>query len=243
MHTRLLNLTWAVICFCTAIALAQDVDPNIVGCSTVGCPNANTTGTCKVANETFIGIGVAPIISDNNSFPSLAWVQGSDSDNQKASTSTNTDVFYLAAPPGSVFGGTNGTQACALFFRQVNATMPGEDIGTATGTCASAMQQSCIDSLVDRARNLKAADGADACGALQQEFTDNFDDACSSYSTDDKWQGLTTTGMEYLYHLSIVFRTVFTNLISLQLFKAQMSLRVIRTRHQIAGRSRPNQMI
>lgn len=214
MHTRLLNFTWVVIPICAAVALAQDINPNVVGCSTVGCPSANITGSCKVANETFIGIGVAPIISDNSSFPLLSWVQGSSSEDQKAAISTNTDAFYLATPPGLAMGGANGTQACALFFRQVNATMPGDDVGTATGTCVSAIQQSCIDSLVDRARNLKVADGTDACGALLQEFTTNFDDACASYSTGNKWQALTATGKKYAI-LCVLIEIVFANIISL----------------------------
>lgn len=183
-----------IIHFLAMQALAQIQSPEVVGCETVGCPNVALTGKCTIANESFIGTGVAPIVSDNTSFPFLSWVQNSRIDNsQLPNNSTNVDVFYLGAP-ANVSWGNEGTQACAVFFRQVNATFPGQDSGTATGTCASAMQQSCINALTSRAKNLTVDTGKDPCGALQQEFTSNFDDVCSLYTTNNKWQSLSAQG-------------------------------------------------
>lgn len=168
----------------------EGADNSIVGCEAVGCP---LNETCTISNDTLSnGIGVAPIVFDNTSFPSLSWVKGSYIDNSHASDNvTYFDNFYLATPQGQSLGGDD-SKACALFFRRFNASFPGP-IGEAafsTGTCPDAIQQSCIDALTKRAAALDVANETDACGALQQAFESNLDSECSQYAFGAPWQDL-----------------------------------------------------
>lgn len=168
----------------------EGADNSIVGCDAVGCP---LNETCTISNDTLsTGIGVAPIVTDNTSFPSLSWLKGSYVDtSQLPANAVYVDNFYLATPQGQSLGG-NDSKACALFFRRFNAAFPGP-IGQAidaTGTCPDAIQQSCIDALTKRATDLDVAKEADACGALQQAFESNLDSECSQYAFGDSWQDL-----------------------------------------------------
>lgn len=168
----------------------EGANNSIVGCEAVGCPRNET---CTISNDTLSnGIGVAPIVSDNTSFPSLSWVKGSYVDTSHSSDNvTYFDNYYLARPQGQSLG-ANDSKACALFFRKVNATfpVPFAEIADATGTCSDAIQQSCIDALTKRATDLDVANETDACGALQQAFESNLDSECSQYAFGAPWQNL-----------------------------------------------------
>lgn len=173
-----------------SFSMAEGTDNSIVGCDAVGCPKNNT---CTISNDTLsTGIGVAPIVSDNTSFPSLSWVKGSYLDDSQApANAVYVDNFYLATPQGQSLG-SDGAPACALFFRKFNAAFPGPigETADATGTCPDAIQQSCIDALTKRATGLDVANETDACGALQQDFESNMDSECSQYAFGEQWESL-----------------------------------------------------
>lgn len=168
----------------------EGANNSIVGCAAVGCP---LNETCTISNDTLSkGIGVAPIVSDNTSFPSLSWVKGSYIDNSQVPANvTYFDNFYLATPQGQSLGGSD-SKACALFFRRFDAafSVPLTETPDATGTCPDAIQQSCIDALTKRATDLDVANETDACGALQRAFETNLDSECSQYALGDSWQSL-----------------------------------------------------
>lgn len=82
-----------------------------------------------------------------------------------------------------------------MFFRRVNATFPGGAAASATGTCANALRQDCIDALTRRAAQLDAGDAVaqDVCAKLQAEFEKTLDGECAEYAYgQDKWQDVSS---------------------------------------------------
>lgn len=124
-------------------------------------------------------------------------MKASGVENRTAINATFTDAFYLATPPSpdtQQILSDSEVPACAVFFRRVNATFPGSDtsLASATGTCASAMHQGCIDALTRRASQLDVGNSSSSeavCARLQAEFEQNLDAECAQYAYGlDAWQ-------------------------------------------------------
>ncbi|GAB1315584.1 hypothetical protein MFIFM68171_05794 [Madurella fahalii] len=185
-HRILLALASAVLVI-TPYARAQ-----IASCAEVECPvvPGTTSAMCTVADKTFDAVGFTFIRNGPSMF--LSWLKGVGAEDVSSSDRVYDQSFYFGTPPGFDFGGTG---ACALFFTQVSESVrfDGDDPRRSQGTCQQAMSEECVSALVTRAKavDLDGLSGEAACERLQQDFSSNFDSACSSFATGSRWSGIT----------------------------------------------------
>lgn len=186
--------------------LAQDSD--LVGCKAVSCPIESTEDRCTVSEDTFLGIGTAPIPDVPSSLEGLSLVKGVNLTVEEGEASENArefkSVYYLGIPSDLE---VNDLAGCAVFFNNPPAKTfryptelagPRDDNGeaqnvtdtaAASGTCSEVIDQACIDRLTERARDIiNDADG-DGCAQLEDELNNSSFDECSA-----SWLGSSTLG-------------------------------------------------
>ncbi|GBF60097.1 hypothetical protein TMEN_2500 [Trichophyton mentagrophytes] len=168
--------------------IAEDV--KLVGCDDVGCPPYYDSDRCTVENTTFIGVGVSPIPDvplELEGFSLVKAVNVSATPVQFNGSRVRPfrSFYYLGTPEHTE---TSSLSGCAVIFNDppVNKFTPpsGSDTFAATGTCADVIQQTCIDTIKQRARNAasRAGGNANACSALEQELKKDDFSGCSSFA-------------------------------------------------------------
>ncbi|EFE40040.1 hypothetical protein TRV_05256 [Trichophyton verrucosum HKI 0517] len=166
---------------------AEDV--KLVGCDAVGCPPHYDSDRCTVENTTFIGVGVSPIPdvpSELKGFSLVKAVNVSATPVQFNGSRVRPirSFYYLGTPEHTE---TNSLSGCAVIFNDPPAnkfTPPsGADTFAATGTCADVIQQKCIDTITQRARDAanRAGGNANACNALDRELKKDDFSGCSLF--------------------------------------------------------------
>lgn len=176
-------------------SLAQDLSSTLVGCEDVACPQTDGHDyTCTVADDRFVGIGLARIPSVPDAYSGVSLVKGVNVSIAGPDQSTDDQdreyksVYYFASPSGLDLTTLGG---CAVVFHstvggpQFNGTNTAED----QGTCSDVISQSCIDALTDRARGFGSNDTSNACDSLRDDLKNNTIDACANLSGDGKGLG------------------------------------------------------
>ncbi|KAL3461193.1 hypothetical protein BJX64DRAFT_289569 [Aspergillus heterothallicus] len=184
-------------------ALAQNLSADIVGCTDVACPN-DGWDSCTVADNTFVGVGLARIADAPSSLHGLSLIKGvniSESGDPDSSTHGADEtrpyksVYYLGTPSNLDTAAFSG---CAVVFNdpptdhfdtpKINGSSVNVDTRAATGTCPDVIEQSCIDALVRQAREVDyGSAGANStssnsssspCSALERALLNDAPEAC-----------------------------------------------------------------
>lgn len=190
--------TLTVLSLLLSYTYGQDSD--LVGCKAVSCPIEGTEDRCTVAEDTFLGIGTAPIPDVPSSLEGLSLVKGvnrTDGDEFRS-------VYYLGTPPDIDI---NDLAGCAVIFNDPPAKTfqypkelagPKDDNGethnvtdtaAANGACSEVIDQACIDRLTEQARSIVNDADGDSCAQLEDELNSSSFDECSS-----SWLGSSTLG-------------------------------------------------
>ena len=175
------------------LATVSHVGADILSCADVECPiiPGGTSATCTVADDTFNAVGVVGLDTAVDGLQGISWTKAVGADDD-GSERTFRQSYYLGTPQDFDFGGST---ACALFFTKVSdrVRFGEDDTRNSEGTCRDAMTDSCIDALLERAKNvdLEGLAGTAACEKLQQDFSDNLDGACTAFAQASSWAGIT----------------------------------------------------
>ncbi|KAL2783731.1 hypothetical protein BJX66DRAFT_317969 [Aspergillus keveii] len=172
----------------------------IVGCTDVSCPN-DGWDSCTVADNTFVGVGLARIPDIPSAISGLSLVKGvniSESGDPDSSTHGADEtrpyksVYYLGAPSEL---DTSALSGCGVVFHdpptrhftepKVNGSSVNVDTRAATGSCPDVIAQSCIDALTRQARGLdydragsNSTGSSSPCSALERALRDNAPEEC-----------------------------------------------------------------
>lgn len=180
---------------------AQSLPDTLVGCKDVSCPKKkkkkNANYRCTVDQNAFLGIGLSRISNVLRIPAGIYLIKGVNVSNPEQSTNdtdpgnTNPDwaqetrpfksVYYLGTPSALNVDELSG---CAVIFNDAPArffTRPKEvtnlgnttNLQAALGTCPEVIEQSCINTLTERARRLAATSASgseDACALLGREL-------------------------------------------------------------------------
>ncbi|KAH6988566.1 hypothetical protein EDB80DRAFT_865553 [Ilyonectria destructans] len=187
-------------------AVAQFYNESIVGCSTVGCPTVEggTTNDCRVVDNNFTVIGVARIpVNTSSPLSGVSWVQGVSVVNMTDSQYSYEKTFYLGTPAEMDISNVG---ACALFFHNTTSMVKfdGDDDEESQGTCQEAMSESCVAAMNDRAKvfNYDGLTLDEACAKLQEEFDDNLDSECKSFTGSDNWTNIKVKALSGLSEIT-----------------------------------------
>lgn len=189
------------VCF----ILAVDLGASIIGCTELQCPPAeDRTPLCRVGDTISTVIGVANLDTSLTD-ADLTWTKGVRPIQDVAvdpGTITYESNFYLGTPAGFDLS-TNATRSsydgCALFFMDLSDEVEFEgNISTSVGTCDDIMTTDCRNAIQRQATDLiltfNASSAADACTALESNFSENLVSECAQFATGDKWDGLRVQG-------------------------------------------------
>lgn len=212
------SVTLLALFLCSTLAR----DSDLVGCKAVSCPTEGAEDLCTLAQDTFLGIGTAPIPDVSSSLEGLSLVKGVNLTIGDGEASENTrefnSVYYLGTPSGLEVRNLAG---CAVIFNDPPAKTfqypkkpagPRNDHGesrnvtdtaAASGPCSEIINQACNDRLTKRARDIiNDADG-DACAQLEDELRNSSFDECSdSWHTSSSLGNLTVTSLANLSTIS-----------------------------------------
>lgn len=177
------------------LATVSYAGAEILSCADVECPISPgvTSANCTVVDQDFNAVGVVGLDTTVDGLQGVSWTKavGVDS-NDDGSGRTFRQSYYLGTPEDFDFGSTT---ACALLFTQVSdrVRFGDDDARNSEGTCRDAITDACVDALLARARNvdLEGLSGSAACERLQQEFSENLDEACTAFAQASNWAGLT----------------------------------------------------
>lgn len=171
----------------TSLAKNTSVPSSLIGCEEVSCPRAyGDTDTCTVANEVFMGIGLAPVPDVPCSLTGISLIKAVNASTYGKSEFRT--VYYLGTPPDLDLGGLEG---CAVFFHDSAALFKpeGEDVRATRGVCRDVIEHECIDELPKQARNSvsdwnKEPSTEHPCKALRDDLWDSPVDGCGDMSGD-----------------------------------------------------------
>ncbi|CEL08523.1 hypothetical protein ASPCAL11672 [Aspergillus calidoustus] len=178
----------------------SDLPAPIVGCTDVSCPN-DGWDSCTVADNTFVGVGLARIADIPSSLSGLSLVKGvniSESGDPDSSTHGADEtrpyksVYYLGTPSNLDNSALSG---CAVVFNdpptrhfeepKINGSSVNVDTRAATGSCPDVIEQSCINALTRQARELdygragsNSTGSGSPCDALERALRDNAPKEC-----------------------------------------------------------------
>jgi hypothetical protein len=190
LHLKMLNLGFVLSLFLVPI-VAKDVPP--IGCNDLSCPKQGTDFRCKVEDNTFLGVGLAPIPNLPSDLEGFSLVKGVNvsaglaGKNNDKPTRPFKSVYYLATPEDTEAQDIRG---CAVIFNNppekkfkgpelegINKT----DTRAATGTCSDVIEQRCIDAIVQKARNVTGDTDGSICKKLEHELKGTFT-GCSGFA-------------------------------------------------------------
>ncbi|KAK2836073.1 hypothetical protein FQN49_006708 [Arthroderma sp. PD_2] len=181
-------------------------DTKLVGCDEVGCPRHRSNDRCTVEDTTFIGVGVSPISNTPSEGISLVKAVNVSVTPVQVNGSQEypfRSFYYLGTPENIKAGDLSG---CAIIFNnppskvfeypmkegKVGDTLLNRtDTLAATGTCSDVIEQSCLDTITQRARDAANNANGNACQALEQELKKDDFRGCSSFR---RGQGSTSLG-------------------------------------------------
>lgn len=172
--------------------LAENAD--LVGCNEVSCPQDGADDRCTVEDDTFLGVGVSHIPDVPSTLEGFSLVKGvnvsagmAGKDNDKP-TRPFTSVYYLGVPEEA---DTEDLSGCAVIFNnppekkfkgpELEGSENGTDTRAATGTCSDVIEQRCIDTIAQRARNITDDSNGNTCDALERGLKENSFDGCSGF--------------------------------------------------------------
>ncbi|KAJ0421247.1 hypothetical protein BJY00DRAFT_300919 [Aspergillus carlsbadensis] len=183
---------------------SSDLPDPIVGCTDVSCPN-DGWDSCTVADNTFVGVGLARIADIPSALFGLSLVKGvniSESGDPDSSTHGADEtrpyksVYYLGTPSNL---DTSALSGCAVIFNdpptrhfeepKINGSSVNVDTRAATGSCADVIEQSCIDALTRQAREVDygsagsnstggSSGSGSPCSALERDLRENAPEEC-----------------------------------------------------------------
>ncbi|KAK2871920.1 hypothetical protein FQN49_002697 [Arthroderma sp. PD_2] len=189
----MLDLKASTIAFLLPLLLspifAEDV--KLVGCDDVGCPSNRGTDRCRVEDITHFGVGVSPIPNVPSELEGFSLIKGVNNSITPIQVNGSQEYpfrsfYYLGTPANTE---ANELSGCAIIFNNPPSKLfeyPKEggrtDTLAATGICSDVIEQSCIDTITQRARDT-ANDNTDrnACNALEQELQKDDFSECSSF--------------------------------------------------------------
>lgn len=210
--------TLALLSLLLSSTFAQDSD--LVGCKAVSCPIEGTEDRCTVAEDTFLGIGTAPIPDVPSSLEGLSLVKGVNLTvgEGKENAYEFKSIYYLGTPSDLE---VNDLAGCAVFFNDPPAKIfqyptelagPKDDNGeaqnvtntaAASGTCSKVIDQACIDRLTERARSIIGDADGDGCAPLEDELnSSSFDECSASWLGSSLLGNLTVTSLANLSTIS-----------------------------------------
>ncbi|KAH8173275.1 hypothetical protein LIA77_07530 [Sarocladium implicatum] len=201
--------------FIAGLSAAEDQFPGpIAGCDEVSCPitSAGAYDTCRVADDTFQGIGLVRIGGLPSALSGLsivkgAGVPGADASDISSASSDNDDekrefnsVYYLASP---LSGSDASLSGCAAVFHDTDGGLKfdGSDIQSSTGQCKDVIATECIDALRKIAND--AAKESHSCDSLSKKLSEARIDSCKDFAGEGRGLGrFTTTNLSDLSSIS-----------------------------------------
>ncbi|KAM5445193.1 hypothetical protein MaudCBS49596_007782 [Microsporum audouinii] len=170
-------------------------DANLVGCKEVSCPKYGSNDRCMVEDKTFLGVGLSHIPDVPSALKGFSLVKGVNvsaaddgADNDKP-TRPFKSVYYLAVPEKVE---TKGLTSCAVIFNispskkfkgpRLEGNAVATDTRAATGVCSDVVEQRCIDTITQRAKNATEIANGNACEALERELQKGPFDGCDGFS-------------------------------------------------------------
>ncbi|KAJ5316530.1 hypothetical protein N7508_001038 [Penicillium antarcticum] len=169
-------------------------DANLVGCDEVSCPKEGPYDRCTVEDNTFLGVGLSNIANLPSELEGFSLVKGvnvsqglAGKDNDKP-TRPFKSVYYLATPENTR---TSEFPGCAVIFNnppdkkfkgpELRGDTNATDTRAATGTCTDVLEQTCIDTITERARKVVQDSNSNVCENLEEELKKDSFNGCDGF--------------------------------------------------------------